>query len=510
MSTSQRVIKNSIFLYGKIAITSICLIFSTRYVLKGLGIEDFGIYNLICSTIVMLGFLNDSMTAATQRFMSYAEGAGKIDQCIKIFNSSYSVHLIIASIVAMLFIVMTPFVFGNYLQIPEERKLAAMTVYYFMIVTTCLNIITVPYNAVLIAHENMLYFSLIGIFAGVSKLFAAIGILYIPYDRLIAYGFLLLVVAFLEIVIIRLYCHSKYQECKIALRKNTDKETLKKMLSFAGWQMTYSASSILSIQGMSLILNSFYGTIMNAAQGISKQVCGQMMTLSGTMMSALNPVIVKYAGAQNQDGMIRAVMLGSKFAYFLAIIVALPLLFELPYLLDIWLTTVPDYAIIFCRYEVAQQIIASFTVALVTMVTGKGDIRGFQIYSSLTYLLRIPLIYLILKMGGNPESAYWITTATVIALCAGRIYFAHTKCALPVWNYISKVITPCLLVTLIVCVSLSAVVNVFEPSVWRLGITIGVSLLILITLFPFFALQPQERAMLETIVANIKRKIIKN
>ena len=509
MSTSKRVIKNTFFLYGKIIITSICLLLSTRYILKGLGVVDFGVYNLICSTVVMLGFLNDSMTAATQRFMSYAEGAGKTENIIKIFNTSTTVHYIIAIVISLVFLVLTPVVFGDYLQIPSDRHSAAMMVYFFMIISTGLNIITVPYNALLVAHENMLYFSLLGILNGILKLGVAISIIYIPSDRLVMYGFLMLIVSVLDILIIRIYCHSKYKECKFALRKYTDKTILKQMLSYAGWQMTYSSSSILSIQGLSLILNSFFGPIMNAAQGVSKQVCGQLMTLSGTMMNALNPVIVKYAGARNQSGMVHAVMVGSKMAYFLGIIVGLPILFELPYLLDLWLTEVPDYAIMFCRYEVVQQLIASFTVALVTMITGKGDIRSFQLFSSLTYILRLPLIYILLRFFTNPEMAYWVTTVAVIVLCIGRIYYAYIKCDLPVIQFLTNVIVPCMAVSVLVCLVLWAVVTALAPSFVRLLTSLVVSTVTLIAAAYFIALRKDEKMMVRAALSIVRQKLRK-
>lgn len=507
MSTANRVLKNTLFLYGKIAVTSVCLILSTRYVLKGLGVEDFGVYNLICSTIVMLGFLNDSMTAATQRFMSYAEGEGKFDKSIKIFNTSYTVHIIIALVVVSLFIILTPVVFGSYLQIPDERRTAAMMVYFFMILSTGLNMITVPYNATLIAHENMLYFSLVGILNGLLKLAVAIGVIYVPYDRLVAYGFLMLLIAFFDIAVVRIYCHIKYKECKISLRKHTDRTILKEMLSFAGWQITYSASSILSIQGMSLILNSFYGTIMNAAQGIARQVCGQMMTLSGTMMSALNPVIVKKAGAHDTDAMVRTVMTGSKLSYFLVIIIAVPLLFELPYLLDIWLTEVPEYALQFCQWEVVQQIIASFTVALVTMIGGVGDIRNFQLFSALTYLLRLPLIYFVLFVGGVPVTAYYVACAAVVALCIGRVYYAHVKCQLPVIPFVKDVILPCVIVTVLMVIVLYGI-NILLPQGWqRLLITLMASTIVFLMSAYFRALSQPERQMIKNAATQIINKI---
>lgn len=507
MSTSKRVAKNTFYLYGKIAITSVCLIFSTRYILQGLGVEDFGVFNLTCSTIGLLAFLNESMTAATQRFLSYTEGEGNSDKSIKIFNSSYLVHIGIALFISFVFIVLKPIVFGDYLKIPQDRLEAAQVIYYFTILTTAMSMMTVPYNAVLVAHENMLYYSIMGSLDGVLKLIAAVALIYISVDKLILYGVFLFIIGLVNFIICRVYCSMKYKECRISFCTHVDFKVIKEMFSFAFWQLTYSASSIISLQGMGLILNSFFGAIMNAAQGISKQVCGQLMTLSGTMMNALNPVIVKYAGAKNQSGMIHVVMVGSKLAYFLAIIVALPILFELPYLLNIWLTEVPNYAIMFCRYEVVQQVIASFTVALVTMITGKGDIQSFQLFSSLTYILRLPLIYILLRFFANPEFAYWVTTVAVIVLCIGRVYYAHIKCGLPIVKFLTKVIVPCMFVSVLVCLALSAIVIAFEPSFIRLMASVIISTVTLIVAAYFIALRKDEKVMVRTAVMNVRQRL---
>lgn len=509
MSTANRVLKNTLFLYGKIAITSVCLILSTRYTLQALGVEDFGIYNLICSTVVMLSFLNESMTQATQRFMSFAEGEGKFEKSVKIFNSSYLVHIGLSLFIAITFIALQPLFFGDMLTIPADRFEASKIIYFLMIFTTVLSVMTVPYNAVLTAHENMLYYAFIGSLEGILKLMASIGVLYVSSDRLIAYALFLMVIGVLNFIIIRLYCHHKYSECKLRMREYVDKSIIKEMFSFAVWQLTYSASSILSIQGMSLILNSFFGTIMNAAQGVARQVCGQMMTLSNTMMSALNPAIVKSAGKGNQYEMIKIVLTGSKFSYFLVIVIALPILFEVPFLLDIWLTEVPDYAISFCRWEVIQQIIASFTVALVTMIGGVGDIRNFQLFSAMTYLLRLPLIILMLYFFTVPEYAYWIATLAVIILCIGRVYYAKVKCNLPVKQYFLQVITPCLLVTAL-CVGALFIVSFLMDDSWiRFFVALIVSTSVLLVSAYFIAIQDSERKAVLNLLKGLKSKILR-
>ena len=507
---AKRVLKNTLFLYGKIGITSICLIFSTRFTLQALGVEDFGIYNLICSTVIMLSFLNDSMTAATQRFMSYAEGEGDFVRIIKIFNSSYAVHIVIAFIIIATFVCLEPLVFGNYLQIASDRIHAAKVIYFFTIFTTSMSIITVPYNAVLIAHENMLYYSILGSLDGILKLGAAILTLYVPSDKLISYSAFLMIIGMSDFIICRLYCHSKYSECKISFRKHTDIKIIKEMFSFAGWQLTYSGSSILSIQGMGLILNSYFGSVMNASQGIARQVCGQMMTLSGNMMNALNPVIVKTAGAKQQESMIKIVMVGSKVSYLLVVVIAIPILLEIPYILDIWLTEVPDYAIPFSRYEILQQIIASFTVTLVTMIMGVGDVRNFQLFSALTYIIRLPIVYIVLYFFGNPIHAYWIATACVILLCIVRVYYAHSKCGLPTMIFLKSVIIPCVFITAIDVVAVLSVIDFLKPSLLRLIITFSLSTIILLISAYYIAMNKSEKLIIRNIGIQLKNKLARH
>ena len=249
---------------------------------------------------------------------------------------------------------------------------------------------------------------------------------------------------------------------------------------------------------------------MNASQGIARQVCGQMMTLSGTMMNALNPVIVKTAGAKQQESMIKIVMVGSKVSYLLVVVIAIPILLEIPYILDIWLTEVPDYAIPFSRYEILQQIIASFTVALVTMIMGVGDIRNFQLFSALTYIIRLPIVYIVLYFFGNPIHAYWIATACVILLCIVRVYYAHSKCGLPTMIFLKSVIIPCVFITAIDVVAVLSVIDFLKPSLLRLIITFSLSTIILLISAYYIAMNKSEKLIIRNIGIQLKNKLARH
>ena len=507
MSTATRVLKNTGILYVKVGISAICTIFSTRFVLQALGIDDFGIYNIVGSVIIMLSFLNESMATATQRFMSFSEGQGQLHKLKVVFNVSVILHTLIALFIAILLILIGLFIFDKVLTIPENRIVAAKYVYYFMIGSAILSMITVPYNAVLIAHENMLYYSIIGSILVILKLLIAVYLLYFNLDRLILYGILMASISLIEFVIVRIYCYIKYVECKINFKKYYDKDLLKEMTGFAGWQLLYSSSSILSIQGTSILLNYFFGIVVNAAQGIARQLTGQLMLFSNTLLNALNPVIVKSAGAGENANMINYTLIGSKLSYLLLVVFSVPVLVEMPYLLDVWLDKVPDYAVVFCRFEIIQQLIASLTVTLVTSISAKGDIKAFQIFSTITYFVRLPIIFICLKLGYNPISVYYVSTATVILLCIGRVYFATIKSGLNVSVYLKEVIYPSILLTTLMFITVMPISYLMQISLLRLVSVTLVSTMMLLVSLKFFALTLYEKKLIGNAITTIKNHV---
>lgn len=504
MSTASRVIRNTGILYVKVGISAICAILSTRFILQSLGIDDFGIYNIVGSIIVMLSFLNESMTTATQRFISFSEGQGQIDKSITVFNISVLLHFLIGILIAIVLFLLGYIVFNGILKIPPDRVFAARYVYYFMIFSAFLSMITVPYNAVLIAHENMLYYSIIGSIVSILKLIVAIVLLYISGDKLILYGLLIACVSLVELTIPRIYCKQKYRECRINVREYYNKDLFKEMTAFAKWQLLYSSSSILSIQGTSLLLNSFFGVIVNAAQGVARQLSGQLMIFSNTLLNALNPVIVKSAGAGNHSQMINSTMLGSKLAFLLVLVFSVPVLIEMPFLLNIWLKEVPDYAVGFCRFEIIQQLMASLTVTLVTSISAKGDIKSFQIFSAITYFGRLPVIYIFLKLGFNPISVYYVSTIAVFILCVGRVYFASHKSGLDINSFLQKVIYPSGGLAALMVLSALPIHYLFSVSLFRLFLVIAVSSVVMLIGLRVFALTQFERQIIEDVIKDLK------
>lgn len=408
-STANRVIKNTGFLYAKMGITMFISLYTTRLILNSLGASDFGIFNIVGGAIAMLGFLNAAMASATQRFMSYSEGEGDKEKQKSIFNVSFILHLGISFVVGIALLIAGFFFFNGILNIPPDRVFAAKVVYGSLIVSTMFTVMTVPYDAAMNAHENMKYYAIVGIFESFLKLAVAFACVYTSSDKLIIYGSLMACIPLITLSIMRIYCHKHYEECIIAPRKYWQKNLMKEMTSFAGWNFFSSSVTMISAYGQGIILNNFFGTVLNAAQGIASQINGQLQVLSSNMLKAVNPILGKSVGAHNTELLIKSTMLGAKYAAALYSLVAIPLFIETPYILKLWLKKVPDWAVIFVRFQLLKTFIEFQFVTLPSSISATGKIKKYSFYSSLSNLMQLPAIYILFKLGYPPYCMYIAT-----------------------------------------------------------------------------------------------------
>lgn len=443
MSTSSRVIKNTGFLYIKMGITIFVSLYSTRLILASLGTSDFGIFNVVGGAIAMLGFLNSTLARATQRFMSYAEGEGKLEKKRSIFNVSLVLHFLIAVLtVILLLLAMWP-LFGGIFNIDPDRVPAAKAIYYCLVFSTVLTVLNVPYDAVINAHENMLYYSIVGIFESLLKLAVALICVYTSYDKLIIYGVLMACIPLITLCVMRVYCHRKYEECVIAPWKYWDNSLIKQIAGFFGWNFLTAVSSLFTAQGIGIVLNHFYGTILNAAQGIANQVNGALSGFSENMMKALNPVITKSAGAGDMVSMNSATIVGCKFSALLTMFFAIPLSLEINFVLGIWLREVPDWAAIFVVLQLIQSIITQMASSASTAVYANGNIKQYALYKSITNSLPVFLTWLAFRLGGGPVWLYipmivvWAILGDIVI-----IHYAKCLCGLRVKDFIVLVFLP--------------------------------------------------------------------
>lgn len=504
MSVAHRVIKNTGFLYAKMGITMFISLYTTRLVLNSLGAADFGIFNIVGGAIAMLGFLNASMASATQRFMSYSEGEGDKEKQKKIFNISIVLHFIIALVLGIALLIAGFFFFNGVLNIDPSRVYAAKVVYGSLIISTMFTVMTVPYDAVLNAHENMKYYAIVGIIESFLKLGMALAVVYIVGDKLVIYGALMAFIPLITMSIMRVYCHNHYIECKISPRKYWDKKLMKEMSGFAGWSLFTSSSGIVSQYGMGIVLNSFFGVILNASQGIANQVSGILMTFAHSALKALNPIIVKREGSGERERAFEAAFIGCKVSFFLFLLFSIPFILEAPFILKIWLSNVPTWTVVFCRLQLLRILIEQLTLSISSMLGAEGNIKNYSQVRSILNILPILLTWLSFKIGLPPSSLYiiWILCWSIFGGVID-LYFANKNCNMKYSKYTKTVLFPCIKVAIIVYLITYVFQRILDEGIFRLIVVISGSLIVNLISIWVFGVKKSEREMGKIIYANI-------
>jgi len=508
MSTGHRIAKNTLFLYVRLGVSMLISLVTTRLVLNSLGAEDFGIYNLVSGAIAMLGFLNACLAGATQRFISFAEGEGNIGKISTIFNISIRIHGLMAIIVGVLLAVFGYFAFASFLNIPDGRLFASYVVYGSMMLSTMFNITTAPFEAVINAHENMKYYALVGILESVLRLAVAIMVFFAVGDRLIFYGILMAVIHFVILIIMRRYCMRHYPECNSRDRQCHDKALVRSMLSYSGWSLMDAAAGIVGQYGLGMVLNHFYGTLLNAAQGIASQIGGQLSSFSRSLVKAVNPVITKSEGAGTHQSTIHYAIVGSKYTYMLLAFFAIPFMMETPYVLKIWLKLVPEWTVLFCRLQLVNALMCQFFVNLWATIAATGNIKAFYISKSIVNIMPLVLTWMCFSMALPPYCMYLVSIA-----CEGIIngciilYFSHRTFGLRMETLFKESILPVLLITTVSILGGVLPLSILEESFGRLLLTCLMTSVCFAAMYWLTGSQ-QEKCAVRDMYGKIKRRFV--
>ncbi|MBB6612127.1 hypothetical protein H7F15_13840 [Pontibacter sp. Tf4] len=511
MQAAKRVATNTGILYAKLGITIFMTLFSTRLILLALGAEDFGLFNVVGGAVAMLGFLNSSMTAATQRFMSYTQGAGKIEDIKQIFNISIILHFAIACLAVFVLEIAGYFLFDGFLNIPPDRVEAAKLVFQFMVLSTFFTIISVPYDAVLNARENMLFLAIIGIVEATLKLLIALYITQASGDNLITFGLLMAILPFFLFLIRGFYCFRNYQECEINFRLYFDKKLMKKMSSFAGWSLLFSSTEIISSHGQGIVINVFFGAIVNAAQGIAIQVRGQLSVFALTMIKALNPIIDKSEGKGDRNFMLNMSMMGSKISFFLMMLFFIPFIIEMPYILKLWVRDVPEFTIVFCQLLMVRSLIEQLFITLNSSISAVGEIKNFRIFASVLASLPLILSYIMYSYGYPAYTLHIIFLVYSIFASINTLFFANKICGLPVISFLKNVVLKCVCAFIIVVLISSIPIYVLPEGLYRIFIVAVISLITYMITVWYIGLLKEERIYFKDIVVEtVKRFLYRN
>ncbi len=503
MQASHRVIINTGILYARMGITVILSLYTTRVVLSALGIGDFGIFNLVAGVIAMLTFLNSSMAVATQRFMSFAHGLGNETRQHNIFNVSVILHAVIALLLIGVLEVAGFILFNGVLQIPPDRIHAARIVYQCAIASTFFTIISVPYDAVINAREHMLLFAVLGVIEAVLKLLIAFAIMGTSYDKLVMYGMLFTLLSFVLFAFRVIYCSARYVECKLAMRTYFDKALFSEMTSFAGWSFLGASTGMLANYGQGIVLNMFFGTVVNAAQGISGQVSGQLGAFAATMLRALNPLIAKSEGAGDRALMLKASIMGSKVSFLLLMLFYVPVFVEMPYIFEIWLKNVPEYTVIFCRLLLIRNLIEQLYITLISSISAVGKIRAFETWMSVLNLLPLLLSYVLFLKGMPPYFLYLSFLVYAVAAFILVLVFSKLQFSMSIRSYLQNVVARCSGAFLI-CLGISSLPLLFMgQGLGRLLVVLALCLISYVPSVWYVIFSQEDRQNVLRILANL-------
>lgn len=408
---SKGIAKNTFFLYIRSIVVMAVGIYTSRVVLQTLGVEDYGVYNVIGGFVAMFSILSASLVNASQRFISFEMGKEK-SQMNRIFSGTISIHLLLALIVLILFESFGLWFLNTQLNINEDRMYAANWVFQCSVLTFCINLISVPYNASIIAHERMNVFAYISIYEAFAKL-GIVYLLYITgYDKLIVYAILMLAIAVSLRFLYGSYCTRHFDECRFHLV--IDKPLFKEMMGFVGWNFFGSTAGVLSTHGINILINIFFGVALNAARGLAEQINHAINTFVGNFMTAMNPQITKSYAAGDIEYMKALMVRGAKYAAILYWLIALTIFIEADKILDLWLVNVPEYATIFLRLTIIYSIFRSMAITIYTGMLATGDIKNYQLIMGGLHLSSFALCYLFFRIGLGPEYSYISTIIIAI------------------------------------------------------------------------------------------------
>lgn len=446
-NNSKRIAKNTIFLYVRMMALMLVSLFTSRVVLDKLGVEDFGIYNVIGGLAVIFGFFSSSLTNATQRFLTVALGNKDVKEGNKIFNQHLLVYGIICLIVILIGESIGPWFINNKMNIPVERFEAANWTFQLSLLSLCATLMGIVFNSTLIAHENMKVYSYIGIVEGFIKLLIVYVLSIVPFDKLITYAILMAIVTLGAQVYYATYCFRSYRECR--LHWCWDPKLLRSSFSFIGWNTVGTAESALNEQGIDVLINLFFGPTVNAAKGITGQVSGSIYRFSTNFLISAQPQLVKSYINGEEDYLKSLYFYSSRYAFLLLWIFVCPIMLCIDGILEIWLKVVPEWTSLFIQWSLAGSLFTVLAKPVWFIVIASGRLRKYVIYNSCSMLLIFPLVYVVLKLGYPPVSVYIcffivIVLNTVIQLILLKDYINYSYYA-----YFSKVLRPILGVVLI-------------------------------------------------------------
>lgn len=441
-NNNKRIAKNTIFLYFRSIFILLISLYTSRVTLEVLGVEDFGIYQIVGGVVSMFSMLSSTLASASQRFITFTLGENDYQKQRRVFSTCISLHIVLGLIVVVLLEILGIWFLNNKLNIPVERLPVAGWVMQFSIATLFVNIVSVPYNATIIAHEKMSAFAYISILEGLLKLASVLLLMVISWDKLLLYSALYFLIALFLRVIYSVYSNRQFKETR-SVKFSIDKELFRGMFSFAGWNMIGSSALVLRNQGVDIVLNLFFGVTVNAAKGICNQVQAAVSQLVGNFTTAVKPQLIQSIARKDYSRTYSLVFRGSKMAFMLMMLMVVPIIVCCDDILSVWLVEVPEYTVLMVQISFLYLLATTLSRFLIDSVLAYGKIKWFQIILGGIKMLAIPLTWGLIKLTNNPYSGVIIITILQFACLFGELYFANKYISVDWKYYLQHVVLKC-------------------------------------------------------------------
>lgn len=498
-SSNKRILKNTVFLYARMVIVLLVSIYTTRVVLSALGVNDFGIYNVVCGFVSMFSFLNTSMSNGIQRFYNYEAGTNDVTGVTNVYQTSLVIQVILATIVFIILESIGLWYVNDKMVLDSQRIFAANCIFQFSICSLILLILQVPYSAVILAYERMDYYAVVSIIDVLLKLGIVLILPYISADKLIIYGFLQLLLSIMNFLLYYTYAKKNFKE--LVEQKVFHKRLFRSIATFSGWNIMSMFAWMTQGQGVNMVMNLFFGPVINAARGVSAQIQSAIQGFCENLVIAFRPQLVQTYAKGDMNRTSKMMYSMSKILFIMFFLLSTPVIFEIDYILHLWLgENVPDYTASFTILILLSMYPRNFAMSFAQVVHATGKLGLYQVVSSIIILLALPISYVALKNGFDANSVYWINLIICIIMFFACMFILKRHFPFNISLYIRKVLTPCLLMALISIIVPYIVTHTMTPSLFRLVVNLlACSIWSVVTAY-FIVLSSDEKFLIRKII----------
>lgn len=504
---TKRIAKNTLMLYGRMLFSMVVSLYTSRVVLNTLGVVDYGVYNVVGGFVTMFSLVSTALSSSVSRFLTYELGCGDIVRLKKAFSTSLLIQIALSVLVLIIAETIGLWFLNNKMTIPVDRLNAAQWVFQASVLSFIVGLLSVPYNASIVSHERMNAFAYIGILQVLLKLLIVLFIAYsgFHFDKLIVYSLLLVLVGILMQTIYWVYCRKNFEECRFEI--DFDKQCWKEMSSFAGWNFIGCTAGLFKDQGVNILLNLFFGPVLNAARGISMTVSNTVGGFANNFMVALNPQITKSYASHDEEYCHSLVERGARFSFFILFTITVPIFLETEYILTLWLKQYPEATVNFVRLVLLLSLTEILSNTLITLQLATGEIKAYQLVVGGVLLLNLPISYLCLHLGFAPESTLIVAILLSLVCMLIRLSFLSKIAKLSISSYLKNVCTKVLVVAVVASI-LPVIFHGFMPVGWcRLLVVLLLSLISSVLTIYFLGCSLSERQFIASKLSVLKSKL---